>query len=241
MHSSTCRNRLTQRAKTSGAQFAPQNAATMIGKFIHIVNRFHAEYNLKPSEVWAADETGIQPYSTAKSTVDHRGVKSVRDCERCTLERRAQVRITGAGNEKTSYSVMLCASAAGQKLPAAVVLARTRPLTKVQNENQRYLKLYYTGANGTKWYNQNVTIQWLKDYFNVSFLFVAPMIIFPLLRSRHHCSAVVVFSYGTCTRRIEHQLCAHMPAQTTSTWHTYLPDVLVSCNPPMFRGTNHLR
>ena len=80
------------------------------------------------------------------------------------------MRITGAGNEKTSYSVMLCASASGKKLPAAVVLARTRPLTKVQDENRRYLKLYYTGANGTKWYNENVTMQWLKDHFNVSFL-----------------------------------------------------------------------
>jgi hypothetical protein len=81
----------------------------------------------------------------------------------------AQVRITSAGNEKTSYSVMLCASAAGQKLPAAVVLARTRPLTKVQDENRRHLKLYYTGSNGTTWFNQNVTMEWLKNNFNVSF------------------------------------------------------------------------
>jgi hypothetical protein len=166
MHSSTYRNGLTQRAKTSGAQFAPQNAAAQIGKFIRIVNSVRAEHDLKPGEIFAGDETGLQVYSTATNTVDQRGVKSVRNCERCKL---AKLRCASPVPATKSYSVMLCASAAGQKLPAAVVLARTRPLTKVQDENRRHLKLYYTGSNGTTWFNQNVTMEWLKNNFNVSF------------------------------------------------------------------------
>jgi hypothetical protein len=81
----------------------------------------------------------------------------------------AQVRVLGVGNEKTNYSVMLCASATGQKLPAAVVLARTRPLTKVENDNRRHLKLYYTGAHGTTWFSEAITLQWLQHNFNVGF------------------------------------------------------------------------
>jgi hypothetical protein len=79
----------------------------------------------------------------------------------------AQVRVLGVGDEKTNYSVMLCASSTGQKLPAAVVLARTRPLTKVEDDNRRYLKLYYTGAHGTTWFSEAVTLQWLQHNFNV--------------------------------------------------------------------------
>jgi hypothetical protein len=80
----------------------------------------------------------------------------------------AQVRVLGAGNDKVNYSVMLCASAAGQKLPAAVVLARTRPLTGVEDENRRHLKLYYTGAGGSTWFTETVTLKWLNDNFHVS-------------------------------------------------------------------------
>jgi hypothetical protein len=105
VHASTCRNCLTQRAKTSGAQFVPQNAATQIGKFIQIVNRFHAEHNLKLSEIWAADETGIQPYSTPNNTVNQRGVRSVCDCERCTF---GKLRCASPAPETRRRATVLC-------------------------------------------------------------------------------------------------------------------------------------
>jgi len=78
------------------------------------------------------------------------------------------VRISAAGNEKQSYSVMLCASATGQKLPATVVLARSRPLKQVERDNSRHLALMYTGCGGGTWYNEHLILQWLGKNFKVS-------------------------------------------------------------------------
>lgn len=95
---------------------------------------------------------------------------------------KVQIRITMAGNEKFSYSVMLCASAAGQKLPATVILARTRPLSKVEQDNHRHLALLYTGHGGTTWFNEELTLQWLRNNFKACYLLLE-LKIFALLQA----------------------------------------------------------
>jgi hypothetical protein len=144
-----------QRTATSGAQYVPSTAAAEIGRFVRIVHSLRETHKYSVNDIFACDQTGLCPFVANTKTLEETGANTVR--------------VTVAGNSKTNYSVMLCANAAGRKLPATVVLARTRPLTQIENANKRNLSLQYTGAGGTSWFDTDMCCEWLKKQFKVRF------------------------------------------------------------------------
>jgi hypothetical protein len=153
----------------------PRNAALDIAKMIRIVTEFRKLHNYQLSNIWACDETGLKPFETDKKTIEMRGANSVSlkfdEIIDVICNLIVQVRIILPGNDKTSYSVMLCANAAGKKLPAVVVLARTRPLKKIEEDNKETLQILYTKCGGTTWFNTEKCLEFLRINFPVSFCF----------------------------------------------------------------------
>ena len=109
--------------RTTVAQKSPNMMLEKMVSFIRFMERTRERKKAQPLEIYAVDETAVWLDMLRETTVDVKGRKSV-----C-------VKITG--HEKSRFTVILTASAAGSKLKPYVVFFGGSRKVKELNETKR--------------------------------------------------------------------------------------------------------
>lgn len=139
------RNKLTRRAVTSVGQNLPDDWEEKMRSFVNFVSEHKAEFSL--DHIGNMDEVPVTFDMPSKFTIDQQGSQDIR--------------VTTSGAEKTRFTVVLCVTASGIKLPAYVIFKRktipkgTFPSNILVSANE---KSSMTSSETILWHNKI----WLK-------------------------------------------------------------------------------
>ena len=139
------RNKLSSRVKTGNGQKIPSNAANLVRKFIDYSKKTIRTNQITSESIASMDEVPIYFDMTTNKTYTFRGDQNVM--------------VRSSGNEKTRFTVILCAFANGNKLKPTIIF---KNLTKPPKECANIKEVYVQASKGGS-VTGSLMVDWLKQ------------------------------------------------------------------------------